>query len=163
MNFCPKCCRPDPVCKSGTACSAVQAAVNAANAVGPDLPKAGAVVTLNPKDKLGLKKVNLSLVPPISVAYQALAMTDGARKYGPFNWRENQVLASIYIAAAQRHIDSWRDGENEASDSKVHHLGHALACLGIIVDAQETGNLIDDRPKAGAASKLIAKWEKKPI
>ena len=55
---------------------------------------------LNPKDRLGLKKVRLSLVPPSSIIYQALAMEDGAVKYGPYNWRENKVIASIYIDAA---------------------------------------------------------------
>jgi hypothetical protein len=115
----------------------------------------------NPKDRLGAKKVNLNLVPASSIIYQALAMEDGAVKYGPFNWRENKVIASIYVAAAMRHIQQWQDGEELASDSKKPHLGHALACIGIIVDALETGNLVDDRPKAGAASQLIAKWERK--
>ncbi len=114
----------------------------------------------NPKDLLGIKKVQLNLVPPSSTIYQALAMEDGAQKYGPYNWRDNKVIASIYIAAAKRHIDSWLDGEECASDSKKPHLGHALACLGIIVDALETGNLIDDRPKPGPTARLIEKWKK---
>lgn len=115
----------------------------------------------NPKDRLGAKKVSLNLVPASSIIYQALAMEDGARKYGPYNWRENKVIASIYIAAAMRHLQSWQDGEEVAEDSQKPHLAHALACIGIIVDALETGNLVDDRPKPGAASALIKKWEKK--
>lgn len=121
----------------------------------------GAVLGTNPKDRLGLKKVRLSLVPPSSIIYQALAMEDGAAKYGPYNWRENKVIASIYVDAAMRHLQSWFDGEECASDSKKPHLGHALACLGIIVDALETGNLVDDRPKVGAAARLIADLEVK--
>lgn len=117
--------------------------------------------TTNPKDLLGIKKVRLSLVPPSSTIYQATAMENGADKYGPYNWRSKKVIASIYIDAAKRHLDSWFDGEEFAEDSKVHHLGHALACLGIIVDAKETGNLIDDRPPAGATSKLIERLKKK--
>lgn len=115
----------------------------------------------NPKDLLGIKKVRLSLVPPSSTIYQALAMEDGATKYGPYNWRANKVIASIYVDAAMRHINSWFDGEENADDSKKPHLGHALACLGIIVDALETGNLIDDRPLPGATSKLIERFKKK--
>lgn len=46
-------------------------------------------------------------------------------------------------------------------DSKKPHLAHALACLGIIVDAKESGNLIDDRPLPGPASRLIAELEQK--
>jgi len=115
----------------------------------------------NPKDLLGIKKVQINLVPPSSVIYQALAMEDGAVKYGPYNWRANKVIASIYVAAAMRHLQAWYDGEENASDSKKPHLGHALACLGIIVDAKETGNLVDDRPLPGATSRLIAEWEQK--
>ena len=119
------------------------------------------VLGTNPKDLLGIKKVQLNLVPPSSTIYQALAMEDGAKKYGPYNWRANKVIGSIYLAAAKRHLDAWLDGEELAKDSGKPHLGHALACIGIIVDAKETGNLIDDRPLPGAASKLIEQWEKK--
>lgn len=115
----------------------------------------------NPKDLLGVKKVPLHLVPPSSIIYQALAMQDGAIKYGPYNWRENKVICSVYIAAAMRHLQQYLDGEELASDSKKPHLGHAMACLGIIIDAKETGNMVDDRPLPGAASKLIAEWETK--
>ena len=120
------------------------------------------VLGTNPKDLIGVKKVQLNLVPPSSIIYQALAMEDGARKYGPYNWRENKVIASIYVAAALRHLQAWYDGEEVAADSQKPHLAHALACLGIIVDAKETGNLVDDRPLPGAAGRLIASLEKKP-
>lgn len=120
------------------------------------------ILGTNPKDVLGVKKVQLNLVPASSIIYQALAMEDGAKKYGPYNWRENKVIASIYVAAAMRHLQQWHDGEELAEDSKKPHLAHALACLGIIVDAIETGNIVDDRPLPGAATALIAKWEKKP-
>jgi len=115
----------------------------------------------NPKDLVGAKKVSLNLVPAASNIYQALAMEDGAVKYGPYNWRENKVIASIYVAACKRHLDAWYDESEElAKDSRRPHLGHAIACLGIIIDAYETGNLVDDRPVPGAAAKLIEKWEK---
>ena len=75
-------------------------------------------------------------------------MMDGARKYGPYNWRDNAVLARVYIAAAKRHLAYWAAGEETAKDSGVHHLGHAIACLAILLDAQATGNLGDDRAKS---------------
>ena len=115
----------------------------------------------NPKDLLGIKKVQLNLVPASSKIYQALAMEDGAEKYGTYNWRSNKVQASIYIAACLRHLEAWYDSREElAEDSQKPHLGHALACIGIIVDALETGNLVDDRPLAGAAAKLIKRYKK---
>lgn len=115
----------------------------------------------NPKDLIGIKKVRLGLVPPSSLVYQALAMENGADKYGPYNWRDNKVQATIYVDAALRHLLAWLDGEEIAADSGKPHLGHALACLGIIVDAKETGNLVDDRPKAGATTALLDRWVKK--
>lgn len=112
----------------------------------------------NPKDLIGITKPNMFLVPPAAEIYMALAMQDGADKYGPYNWRENEVRASIYISALKRHIADWVDGQELAVDSNKPHLAHALACIAILVDAIETGNLVDDRPPPGAAAALIARW-----
>lgn len=112
----------------------------------------------NPKDLLGIKKVSIATVPPASIIYEALAMQDGAHKYQAFNWRDKKVVASIYISAALRHLFAWFDGEENAADSGIPHLAHAKACLGIIIDAKETGNLVDDRPKAGPAAELLARY-----
>lgn len=113
---------------------------------------------INPKDRIGLTKPNMFLVSPASTIYEALAMQNGAVKYGPYNWRENKVIASVYISALLRHVADWTDGQDLAEDSGVPHLGHAKACLGIIIDALETGNLIDDRPAKGCAPELLEKW-----
>jgi dATP/dGTP diphosphohydrolase, N-terminal len=113
------------------------------------LSTSSAVDPANPKDLLGVKKISITKLPPVAVLHTAHALMDGAVKYGPYNWRDKAVVASIYVDACQRHLDAWFDGEEEAADSGVHHLGHAMACLAILLDAQETGNLIDDRPAAG--------------
>lgn len=115
----------------------------------------------NPKSITGIKKVPLHLNPPAAIIYMALGFQDGAVKYGPYNWRDNKVAASVYIGAALRHIADWWDREDVAEDSKKPHIGHALACLAIVADAIETGNLVDDRPTKGAASGLMKKWELK--
>lgn len=112
-------------------------------------------MTENPKEKFGQTKPQLHLVPPAFLVYTATAFRDGARKYGPYNWRENAVIATTYVSAAQRHLASWFDGEELAEDSGVHHLAHAAACLAILIDCIETGNLKDDRPAAGNAAALI--------
>jgi hypothetical protein len=114
----------------------------------PVLPPKTPVLGQNPKDRLAAKKVDLSLLPDIATFHGAHAMMDGARKYGPYNWRDNAVLARVYIGAAKRHIAYWSAGEETAKDSGVHHLGHAIACLAILLDAQATGNLGDDRAKS---------------
>jgi hypothetical protein len=109
----------------------------------------------NPKDLLGLKKVPLHLLPAVARIFGAMAMKDGARKYGPYNWRTKKVKASIYIDAIERHMLAFLDGEDCAEDSGIHHLGHVIACCAILLDAKETGNLIDDRPITGVAAALM--------
>ena len=79
----------------------------------------------------------------------------GARKYGTFNWRSANVKASIYIAAARRQLAQWFDGQDQDPESGVSHLPHARACLGILLDAEATRQLVDDRPPTGAAPSLI--------
>ncbi len=108
-------------------------------------------LTPNPKDLFGAVKASITKLPAIAVVHGACAMMNGAVKYGPYNWRDKKVIASIYIDAASRHLMAWFEGEEVASDSQVHHLGHAIACCAIILDAQMTGNLIDDRPDSEGA------------
>src|SRR5271166_1097189 len=110
----------------------------------------------NPKDLLGQKKVPMGQVPPVAIAHEACAMLDGSLKYGYRNWREKQVRATVYIDACKRHLDAWLEGQEVAEDSGVHHLGHARACLGILLDAQESDKLFDDRVK-GPFEKVMTK------
>mgnify|MGYP000078278579 CR=1 FL=1 len=100
----------------------------------------------NPKDSVGATKLPLDLVPATAIAMASLAHLDGALKYGKWNWRDAGVRSSIYVAAALRHIQKWNNGEEFDQDSGVHHLGHALACINILVDSMAQGNLTDDRP-----------------
>jgi len=116
---------------------------------------------INPKDLIGTKKPPLDLIPPSFEIHVAMAMKDGAKKYDPYNWRSNKVRARVYVGAAKRHIAAWMDGQELAEDSGVHHLAHASACMAILLDAQETGNLADDRPLPGAAAKLIERFTEK--
>lgn len=112
---------------------------------------------VNPKDLVGSKKVSITKFPMIALLHGAHAMMNGASKYGPYNWRDNSVVASIYVDAAIRHWASWFEGEEIAEDSGVHHLGHAMACGAILLDAQATGNLYDDRPKRGKLIEELAR------
>jgi hypothetical protein len=117
----------------------------------------------NPKDLLGAKKVSLTKLPPVAVLHAAHALMNGAARYGPYNWRDKAVRASIYVDACERHLIAWLDGEEEATDSGVHHLGHAIACLAILLDAQEAGKLVDDRPlqNAGGICRVLDRLNRK--
>lgn len=112
----------------------------------------------NPKTAVGISKVPLHLVPPVATHYTALAFADGAKKYGPYNWREKRVSTSVYIAAAKRHLDAFWDGEDVSADAGVHHLGHVMACCAILLDGMSIGMLNDDRPPKGAAARLQAEY-----
>ena len=100
----------------------------------------------NPKDALGIKKAPMSTLPT-GVAYEAaLAMLEGARKYGRHNYRVMGVRGSVYYDAAKRHLDAWWEGEDIDPDSGLHHLAKALGCLFVLRDSMLMENWVDDRP-----------------
>lgn len=116
----------------------------------------------NPKDLIGDTKPPLHLVPPALLISTSMVMKLGAKKYGPYNWRNNKVRRTVYLAAAMRHLLSALDGEDFDPESGEPHEANAAACMGIILDALATGNLIDDRPAKGKAAEMIrARTEKK--
>lgn len=110
----------------------------------------------NPKDRVGAGKPPLHLIPPAAEILESIVMGLGARKYGAFNWRTSKIRATVYIAAARSHLAQWLDRQDNDPESGVSHLAHARACLGVLLDALATGNVVDDRPPRGAASTLIA-------
>ena len=109
----------------------------------------------NPKDLLGIKKPPLELIPPTALVAEAVVFKLGAKKYGAYNWRTKKVRSMVYLGAALRHIATLIDGDDLDAESGQSHAAHARACLGIFIDAQQTGNLVDDRPPKGAAGRMI--------
>src|SRR5262245_15285942 len=110
---------------------------------------------MNPKDIIGATKPPLSLVPSALKIWVAMVQKHGMEKYGLYNWRDNPVSRMTYYNAAMRHIEQAIDGDDIDPDSGLPHEAHAAASLGILLDALSIGNLIDDRPTAGSAGKLI--------
>jgi len=110
----------------------------------------------NPKDAVGSTRIDMSLLSPAALMEEALAMTEGLLKYGRNNYRVVGVRASIYVAAALRHIWKYFMGEERDPKTGIHHLGSARACLGVILDAAMYGKLNDDRPPkcAGFSEKM---------
>lgn len=100
----------------------------------------------NPKDAAATTRLDLSLFPDSAVAYGALAFVEGDLKYGGYNWRESGVLTSVYIAACKRHLAKYFAGEWADPKTRVPHLANALACIAVLIDSHEQGNLNDDRP-----------------
>lgn len=101
---------------------------------------------VNPKDLVGRGKLPLELWPAEATAMGCLGMLEGAEKYGRNNFIAGDgVIASIYIAAAKRHLDAWFAGEECAPDTGTPHLANALATIAIVVKCAAHGKLIDDR------------------
>jgi hypothetical protein len=123
---------------------------------GAGQPKLLTTKDTNPKDALASGKAPLSTLPTGPMYGVALAMLEGARKYGRHNYRIAGVKASVYYDAALGHITAWWEGEDTDSDSGLHHLDKAMACLAVVRDSIMMENWIDDRPPCYPdASKLM--------
>lgn len=115
----------------------------------------------NPKTRYGDRKQPIYLVPPAAIIAEAGVFKLGAAKYGPYNWRDNQVSSSVYQGAALRHLFAWWDGEDIDPESGESHLAHARACLAILIDAEQNGALNDNRPVKGSSADMIREREVK--
>lgn len=111
----------------------------------------------NPKQAYGDLKAAVHTVPPALLLGAAKAFGEGAKKYGPFNWRMSKVEAMTYVGAILRHLSAYTDGEDvdpESTTGKLHLEGIA-ACVGILLDCTYGGFLIDNRPPPGPSPRMV--------
>lgn len=113
----------------------------------------------NPKQFYGDQKVPLHLFPMPAIVLGCMAFLEGREKYGLDNFRGSHVEAMTYVRAALSHIQLWAEGEWVPSDTPVPHLGLALACIAILIDAYYAGSLIDDRKYPGGYVKAVAEMQ----
>lgn len=102
----------------------------------------------NPKTVAGRAKPDATVISPFAMLWITAVMEFGAKKYGPFNWRDKAIPTRTYIAAMQRHMDEYESGVDRASDSRLPHLAHIAASCIILMDAEQAGTLHDDRFKS---------------
>ena len=101
----------------------------------------------NPKDAVGTKKVPITVLSFPVLGEVALAMLEGARKYGRHNYRIAGVRASVYLdAVIMRHLAPFWEGEDIDNDSGLSHITKAIAGLMVLRDSMIQGNWVDDRP-----------------
>ena len=91
------------------------------------------------KIDIGNEKLRFDLLSAQVLDDLVRTMMCGAKKYGDYNYRELAAddvdkFNEAYYAAAMRHIQSWRMGENIDQESDLPHLAHAMACLLILQD-----------------------------
>lgn len=115
----------------------------------------------NAKDRAASHRLDLTLFPMTAIAYGALGMTEGDCKYGGYNYRVGGVQASVYVAAAMRHLADWFNGQECDPKTGVPHIASALACGAILADAIECGVLVDDRPPEMNMKDLLDRFEQK--
>jgi len=115
----------------------------------------------NLKTLAALSKPKISDVPPVALFAIGGAMSDGATKYGRYNWRATGTTASVFYDAMMRHLVDWYNGEEYAHDSGIHHLAHLMASCAIILDSQAQGCFNDDRYKVDCSVTRSPKlWRK---
>lgn len=101
----------------------------------------------NPKDAAAFgKRIAWSVIPWRVLAGLALALAEGAWKYGRHNYRPAGVRASVYIDACLRHLFAWVEGQDIDPASNLSHIDKAMACLVVLRDSMLQGNWDDDRP-----------------
>lgn len=117
----------------------------------------------NPKTQYGDLKIALQLVPLSANIAIARALTEGAEKYGEYNWRNAPIPLMTYIGAIYRHLGAFIEGEiNDPDSGSKEHLDGAIGSLAIMIDAMSLGpdHYIDDRPAHSSPGALQALREK---
>lgn len=80
-------------------------------------------------------KLKYDLIPPSATKALARVLTFGAAKYEKDNWRKGST--DRYLAALYRHLDAWRDGESNDSESGYSHLDHAICNLAFLIEFEK--------------------------
>jgi hypothetical protein len=107
----------------------------------PNYVDVGMIKTASKNDQ---NKVDLSLIPKISMIEHAKAFMVGEKKYGRYNYTKGHK-ASQLVAAAMRHLTAWNEREETDPVDGQHHLGSVMACCSMILRQMELGTLKDDR------------------
>ena len=102
-------------------------------------------------------KLRTDLVPYEWGEALAEVLTFGADKYGDHNWKKG-IPYSELIGAAERHILAFKKGEQQASDSQLHHLAHAVVdLLMVMYYDNHSYTRFDDRKEESTWIKALEK------
>lgn len=90
------------------------------------------------------EKPDMSLLSSVAIFKVAEIMTFGKKKYSANNWRGG-ITYSRLLAAALRHIFLYLGGESKDPETGKSHLAHAMCCLMMILEFEDTRPDLDDR------------------
>ena len=89
-------------------------------------------------------KLMYDLLDTYAIEDLVKVLTHGAQKYSSNNWHKCKGRLRYY-AAAMRHLEAWRKGEDIDADSGLPHIGHAMCCLMFIAGISRLHPDHDDR------------------
>jgi hypothetical protein len=89
-------------------------------------------------------KIRYELIAPEAQKELARVLTFGAKKYDDHNWRKGFAWSRL-DGSLERHLQAWRQGEEIDPESGLPHLGHAYACLMMLLSHTITNIGVDDR------------------
>lgn len=110
--------------------------------------------------KLDMGKNRYDLLPFDVLDQWVQVLTFGTQKYADRDW-ERGMPPGRNIAAALRHISSFMQGEDWDSESRLHHLAHALCDIGFALRHTQSHPQLDDR--SGYVLALAAKKHPWPV
>lgn len=93
------------------------------------------VEVVKPFMKFDGDKLRYDLIPPSAMKGLAEVLTYGARKYKPRNYMECEDKGR-FVAALYRHLEAWRQGEVNDTESDLEHLAHAMTNIAIIMELE---------------------------
>jgi hypothetical protein len=94
--------------------------------------------------KFDNNKPGMDLLPVEAKKAIAEVFDFGAKKYARHNWRAGFDYSRL-IAACERHLDAFNDGEDNDPESGKSHLAHAGCCLMMLLESVIKGYGTDNR------------------
>lgn len=80
-------------------------------------------------------KIEAHVLPSLAIDEICLAMAEGTQKYGEYKWAQGEGINwRRYFNACLRHLWQFWRGNDLDENSKRSHLGHAGACLLILLE-----------------------------
>lgn len=96
--------------------------------------------------RYNINKIKYSLVPHLAHKEMAAVFTFGAKKYSANNWRKGLPFSTC-LDSLQRHIESFKNGEDIDPESGLLHLGHMMCNVAFLIEFLTTHPELDDRVK----------------
>lgn len=96
--------------------------------------------------KYDQEKPDMSLISSIAIVKVAEVMTYGKAKYSSHNWRAGLAWSRV-LSASLRHIFAYLGGESLDPETGKSHIAHAVCCLMMLLEFEETHKELDDRFK----------------